>query len=323
MEPVIAETVLIPTKPAFENISIHRIQLRLTTANVSDANNDQGVYVQMNAADEIFYLYRGFDNFEKRHTDTYDVLSRHINFIKDIQFIKLGVKGSDNWIIQKLELMLNDCAFPVFTKDYGASGLNITQNQPLTIAGQVLRQAAGWNYNNSNVQIHMLPAILPKAKLLSLIEAAIGNQILDSNLAWGDYSGADTRWGPVVEVSYKNFNTLTFDLDLQKQIDGPNPEVDINFDLEFKCINGHIHFEVKNVTYDTSWWAKILEWLKIIVPELLGKVLGSVPGNLVTGGLLSKFLNYSSAVEFIPNPPPSQQACRLILVQPNCDIRLR
>ena len=321
MEPLIASTVLIPTKPAFEQIAIHRIQLRLTTANVSGANNDQGVCVQMNAADENFYLHRGMDNFENRHTDTYDVLSRHINFIKDIQFIKLGVKGSDNWRMQKLELLLNDCAFPVFVKDFGVNGTNITLDQPLTIASQVLRQAAGWNYNNNNTQIHLLPAILPKAKLLSLMEAAIGNQIQHtSNLEWGNYSGIDTRWGPVVEVSYKNANTLTFDLDLQKQVDGPNPEVDINFDLEFKCINGHIRFEVKNVTYDTSWWAKILEWLKEMVPILLTKSLGN-PLAGIGAGYLSKFLDYS--VAFTPDAPPTQQACRLILVQPNCDIRLR
>jgi len=320
MEPLIAETVLIPTKPAFEKIAIHRIQLRLTTANVSGANNDQGVWVQMNAADEKFWLYRGFDNFERKHTDTYDVLSRHISFIKDIQFLKLGVKGSDNWRIQKLELLLNDCAFPVYVKDFGVNGLNITLDQPLAIASQALRQAAGWNYNNNNSQIHVLPAILPKDKLLRLMEATIGNQILNTNLAWGDYSGIDTRWGPVVEVTYKNANTVNIDLDLQKQVDGPNPEVDVNFDLEFKCINGRIRIEVKNVTYHTSVWAKILEWLKSFVPGLLAKALGNPLGG-VAASYLSKFLDYS--VEFTPDTPPTQQACRLILVQPNCDIRLR
>jgi hypothetical protein len=321
MEPLIAERAVV-TRPPFESIALHRIQLRLTTAIWPRSDNDQGVYVQLHNADGKFYMYKGKDNWEAGDVDTYDILSPTVNYIKNIQFIKLGVKGSDDWRIRKMELLLNDYPIPVFVKDFGITGVNITLNQPLVITGQQLRQYAGWANSSSNTQLNVLPAVLPKAKLLSLVEASIGNQInYTPGLDWGEYDRFNnTKWGPVVEVSFKSFNTLTFDLDLQRRIDNfPNPEVDVNFDLVFKCVNGRIVFDIKNVSYGTNLPGYILVWLRTIIPPLLGYALKDPLGNIA--GILSKFLDYS--IEFNPDVNLPQQACRLILVQPNCDIRLR
>lgn len=322
MELLVAEPALI-ARPPFESIPLHRIQLRLTTATWPRSDNDQGVYVQLHAADEKFYMYKGKDNWEAGDVDTYDILSPNVNYIKNIQFIKLGVKGSDDWRIRKMEFLLNDYPTPIFVKDFGTAGVNITLNQPLVITGQQLRQSAGWANNSNNTQLNMLPAVLPKAKLLSLVEASIGNQLnFTPGFDWGEYGRVNnTKWGPVVEVAYKSFNTLTFDLDLQRRIDNyPNPEVDVNFDLVFKCVNGRIGFDIKNVSYGTNLPGHILTLLRKVIPTLLGFALKDPVDNIAIG-ILGKFLDYS--LELNPDVNIPQQACRLILVQHNCDIRLR
>lgn len=323
MEPLVAERTLV-ARPPFESITVHRIQLRLTTATLPRSDNDQGVYVQLHAADEKFYMYRAMDNYEAGHTDTYDVLSQSVNYIKNIQFIKLGVRGSDDWRIRKLELLLNDCTTPVFVKDFGANGVNITLSQPLIINEQQLRQYTGWAYNNTNAQLYMLPAVLPKAKLLSMIEASIGNQITykGDGFDWGEFGWIfPTRWGPVVEANYKNHNTISIDLDLQKRMPGFNPEVDVNFDLVFSCVRNRIQFDVKNVTYGTNMYGKLLEWVIANMPAILSKALNNPIFAGIISGFLGRFLDYS--VIFDPEAAVQQQACRFILVQPNCDIRLR
>lgn len=76
MEPLVAEpSSSVIFRPLFENISVHRIQLRFTTATRPGSENDQGVYVQLKSADQRFWLYRAMDNYEAGHVDTYDVLS--------------------------------------------------------------------------------------------------------------------------------------------------------------------------------------------------------------------------------------------------------
>ena len=325
MEPLVAEPASsVIFRPLFENISVHRIQLRFTTATRPGSDNDQGVYVQLNSADQRFWLYRAMDNYEAGHVDTYDVLSPNVNILKNLQFIKLGVKGSDDWRIRKIELLINDCPTPIFVKDYGVNGLNITLNQPLVITEQQLRQYAGWAYNSTNPHIYILPAYLPKAKLLSMIEASIGNQLSPrtDGLDWGEFGWPfPTRWGPVVEASYKNANTLAIDLDLQRRITGPNPEVDVNFDLVFRCVGNRIQFEVRNITYGTNLPGRVLQWLIDNMGTVLSFALNNPIFAGIASGLLGKFLDYT--VNFDPQAGIQQQACRMILVQPNCDIRLR
>ena len=82
-------------RPAFEEMVVYRIQLRLKTGVGNDAGTDDPVYVQMNDSDEVFYLVKGIDNFVEGKTVTYDVLSRSIKKIKDIKYIKFGIKGND------------------------------------------------------------------------------------------------------------------------------------------------------------------------------------------------------------------------------------
>ena len=78
----------------------------------------------------------------------------------------------------------------------------------------------------------------------------VGNQLHyngKGKLFWGNTSGVNTVWGDHVEMKRKDGNTLHFDLDLEAEITGQNPEVDVNFDLVFNCeSNGMISVKTAN-----------------------------------------------------------------------------
>lgn len=313
--------------PPFENITLHRIQFRITTATQEGCENDEGVYIQMNQGDEKFYLARGIDNFERGHTDTYDFISPTINQVQDIQFLRIGVKGDDGWRMRKIELFLNDNDYPVFSKDYGYNGLLLDNAASITIPSSNLRAYVGWKYTNNNrYDISKVPQFIAKNTLVSMVEAVIGDQLIRTKgFGWGTTSRIDnTRWGPVVEASYKNNKTLHFDLDIQRFLTGPNPEVDVDFDLEFSCDNNALQFEVKNVSFGTNWVGEAQDFVRKKGSEILGTAIGSFLGEPVfgaaAGGLLGKFLDYG--INFTPQGVSASASCKNASVLPIGDIKL-
>ena len=79
-------------RPAFEEMPVYRIQIRITTA----ANNgtDDAVWVELIETAHKFYLAK-VDNFNPGSVLTYDVIDADIKKVKDIRYIKFGVKGDD------------------------------------------------------------------------------------------------------------------------------------------------------------------------------------------------------------------------------------
>src|SRR5450432_1302297 len=124
--------------PPFDDINLYRIQLRVTTGRGNDAGTDQGVYVQFNEFDNKYYLSKGIDNFEEGHTDTYDVLTENVKQIKDIKFMRFGVKGDDGWCMKRVELYLNNNGDPVFSKEYPGRGSCMDNQGTFTISGSEL-----------------------------------------------------------------------------------------------------------------------------------------------------------------------------------------
>lgn len=331
----IAKMSVIPgiklNRPQFEDIVLYRIQLRLTTGTGNSAGTDDPVQVQLNNIDTPFVLRKGIDNFEEGHTDLYDVLSRKIKNVKDIQFLKFSVRGNDGVCLKKIELFFNGCSIPVFTKEYSGSGSCIDNDTPslpkfILISGNELRSFANWRYTTANSDIWLPLKVIPKEMIVSMVEAAIGHQITIENnsVAWGTRGSVyNTLWGPAVEVSFVNDKTLHFDLDLEKSVTGLNPEVDVDFDLEFECLNGIISMKVKNIKTGTNWVGEADQWLttegvKLLVNALAGEV--GIPGGGFISGLLSDFLSFS--LNFDPENPQSSLSCKFIKVTSNCDIHL-
>lgn len=313
------------THPSFEDITLYRIQLRLTTGRGNDAGTDQGVYVQFNPSDEQFFMSRGIDNYEEGHTDTYDILSSVVQKVKDIKFMKFGIKGSDGWCLKKVELFLNDNDFPVYTKTYAGRGQCMDNNASFTISGSELRRNSGWAYTSNHLDMWKAPAMISKDMIRSLVECSIGNQLNHrTGFGWGTKSGIDTRWGDVVEMNRVNDHTLHFDLDLQRFLNGPNPEVDIDFDLEFICDNGRIKTEMKNYSSGTNWVGEAQEFLRKKIAELVGAAIASKTGpgiGAASTGLLFQFLDFGINIDL--QHPTVSSSCSRIRIDNAGNILLR
>ena len=180
-------------QPAFEEMPVYRLQLKLTTGTTNDAGTDNPVYVQINNADEKFYLVRGVDNFVAGKTATYEVLIDSIKKVKDIDFIRFGIKGDDGVCLKKVELILNEHL--VYGKEYaGNKGTcidNGSSEHPATvrISGTELRASTKWNYSGARNTMWRPPTVITSVWLQAMIEAAIGNQIYQE--------GGSVKWGTV------------------------------------------------------------------------------------------------------------------------------
>jgi PLAT/LH2 domain len=250
---------------SFENMAVYRIQLRITTGTGTDAGTDDPVYVQLNPLDEKFYLVKGIDNFQEGTTVTYDVLSEKIKKVKDIEFIRFGIRDDDGLCIKSIELFLNNNPAAFFARTYpGTKGLCFDNNSTtlmsyLEVHGSQLRESNSWKFTSPVLKIEDAPAMarppdrISKEWISSVIEAAVGHFIGragDSQAQWGT-TADNTKWGDVVEAKKVNDHTLHIDLDQQETglliIDG---EVDVDFDLDFHCDNGVINCELENVQVD-------------------------------------------------------------------------
>jgi PLAT/LH2 domain len=317
---------LIPVPiPAFEDINIYRIQLRITTGVGDDAGTDQGVYVQFNDDDQKFFLSKGIDNFEEGHTDTYDVLTEAVRKIKDIKYLKFGLKGDDGICFKKIQLYINDNDVPVFVKEYPGRGNCIDNNGSFIIPEEELRGFFDWKYTVAHKDMWRAPEVISKDMIKSLVECAIGNQMnyTTAGFAWGTASGIPTLWGDAVEVNKVNNNTLHFDLDLQRALVGPNPEVDVDFDVVFNCNNGVIETRIDNLKTSTNLVGDLQSLFREKMAEFIGKAIAKKIGHNVgpvVEGLLSKYLEFG--INFNVQNPNLPASCLNIHISNNGDIHL-
>jgi hypothetical protein len=243
--------------PEFENMLVYRIEIKLVTGRGSGAGTDDPVYVQLNNEDQHFYLVKGKDNFTEGGSDTYEFISKKIIYVKDIQFIKFGVGGEDGVCITKIELFINNSL--VFNKTFpGTTGqcVDVTASSLLPayeIPGEELRRHGSWKYKSSDGKERIPPHIASKDWLLLLIEASIGNRLYQEGgkFQWGTESfviGFGTLWGKAVEAEYSIYGSLLkVDLDLEMDHRGKNQEVDVDFNLRFKCNNGMVEITVDGI----------------------------------------------------------------------------
>jgi hypothetical protein len=254
------------SKPAFNDVAICRIQLKVKTNTIKNANTDSPVWVQLNTKDDPFYLNLGGNDREKGKTDIYDILSSNVNKIGDIKMIKMGIKGGDGWNFREMELIVNGVG--IYEKVFSSSGQWIDSNdkshpKSYTVSTKTLRNYPNWNYNSLTNHIYKAPVMIPVSMITSFVESAVGNSLFNVNkITWGHRTGRE-----YVSVKRINDNTLRFDLDLTYKINNlPDPEVDVDFDLVFSCDNGVIRTSVENykakVSGAASYFTSGLRMLK-------------------------------------------------------------
>jgi hypothetical protein len=321
-------------RPQLEEMPVYRIQLRLTTGTENDAGTDDPVYVQMNNGDSKFYLAKGIDNFQQGKTVLYDVLSKNIKKIKHFDFLRIGVSGADGVCLKTIELLVNNCGTPIYSRSFaGTTGACIDNassslSPTIEISASQLRASSGWNYEGMRSEMWRPALRISKDWIVSAVEAAIGNQLFQeaSDLQWGTVGGTGgntTLWEGAVETKKVNGHTLHFDLDLEADVTGPNPEVDVDFDLDFRCERGKILFEVRNTRIHTDIIGNIQELLRGRVFNLIKVSIGPIqisPG-LLPQTLLGEMLGFST--NLYPDSPSISASCTQILVTKKADILLR
>ncbi|MBV6439245.1 MAG: hypothetical protein DYG98_27030 [Haliscomenobacteraceae bacterium CHB4] len=248
------------SRPAnIEDVPVYRLQVVFTTANTNDdSGTDDKVYVQLNSSMRPYYLDYGIDDRERGTTKAYDIVEPSVRFIRDIKQLNITKVGNDGWGIKKVELRVN--GYKVFEKSYGTPHIidgNEGRQPTLNFTSSQLRGSL-WSYSRVP-NIHIPPLTISKADLISMVEGFVGNYmryIPDATVNWGDKNGINTLFGPAVEASYRNRQTLSFDLDLQVSKEGPNPELDIDFDLVVSCTNGKVLISAENGKANINFLSK-------------------------------------------------------------------
>ncbi len=158
---------------------VSRLQLRLRTANVSDANTDDSVNVSLHDYDNGgAWLDYGRNDFERGDDFTYEVLPTGVSDLSDINDIFLLKPGSHGWCIESLALLAD--GVEIYNQQFGATASTCqwlddeNGHQTYFVVGrQTLRAHPLW-------QTYQQP--LPSMRLLrtdleSRIEGIVGNII--------------------------------------------------------------------------------------------------------------------------------------------------
>jgi hypothetical protein len=251
-------TTIFANKPSFNEVAIHRIQLKVKTNTIKNASTNSPVWVQLTAKDDPYYLNNPGNDREKGKTDTYDILSSSVRKIGDIKTIELGISGSDGWNFTEIALVVNGRT--IYTKKFSKAGKWIdlgSKKHPKVykIGSKTLRKSKNWKYNRYTERIYRTPLTIPLSTMISFVESSVGNSLYRfKKISWGKKYGKD-----FVEAKRISSNTLRFDLDLEYELKGlPNLEVDVDFDLRFTCQNGVIVTKVINYKSKTKGISKYI-----------------------------------------------------------------
>jgi len=324
-------------KPVFEEMPVYRIQLRITT---SDNNGtDDAVWVELNEDGHRFYLAKGIDNFEPRKTVTYDVVDADIKKLKDIRFLKFGVKGEDGPCFKKIELIVNNSGTPIYATPIVTNAGTCFDNNNSQVAENLivtynnLRNHPYWNYNGARANIWRPVKKINKEWVVSLIEACIGNQMVQegSKLKWGSHGGVfenNTLFGDAVEVKYKNNHTLSVDLDLERSITGSNPEANIKFELDFRCNDGVINIETQNVTVSSDGVGAVQDFIRTTGFDLVSIAIGvfvapAAATPLTVGAWFSLRRAIAFSIKLNPATPNTSNSCTQTIVTEVGDILVK
>jgi len=236
-------------RPAFESMPVWRLQLRVKTSGVKNANTDNEVYVKFTSKKSSeYYLDQAGDDREKNKINTYDILDPNIRTMRDIQMLQMRIKGNDGWCVQSVELLVNDVKMPVFSKKYKTCqwlDSNDHEGPVLYISGKELRKYRGWKYTSKNKAIWLPPTVIKRITLEQMVESYVGH-MMNTNPEMKKLKFGKKYGRSYVEAKKAGANKLHFDLDLAYH-KGIDIEMDVDFDLVVKCQNNRITLKAQTV----------------------------------------------------------------------------
>jgi hypothetical protein len=262
--------------PYPENEPVLFVEIHLETADIENAGTDDNVYVSLNKNNSTLLNYPRND-FERGDSDRYHLSNKGIREVKDIHSIFINKDGNDGWCISKVELIINE--WSVFSETYNPCiwlDNDDGHDRKHTIRYLSLRGLDGIpaKYPAESVPIErrLQDAIIIKNdELVSIIQSEVGNRLIElppkrlvgsnivSSVFWGHFYGDPVE---VTNLGGTGSNRLHVDLDLGAEVKGPNPDVDVDFDIVFGCSDGIIRIAIEDIEIKTSSF-----WTNPFVPD--------------------------------------------------------
>ena len=263
------------------DLSIWRLQLRIRVADVSNAGTGDPVRVRLNSPLKVMspfgngtwldygpeYSVVGgslviSDDFARGREFTYDLNIKYLSELGDITMLSLKKEGTNALGIAEIALLVN--GVQVFHRLFGETAgtcLWIDEgdgHSPVyTVFHEELRAHPSWAAYIASPPFPSLT--IPNAEIVSRIEGIIGDRIHGTQLKWGHFFAPD--W---VQATRVNESTLHVDVDLEADVSGPNPEVDLDFDLIFAitCDDDVAILTIDTANYDPdvnySWFDDLI-----------------------------------------------------------------
>lgn len=220
-----------------ETASPGRVQVRLITGDVGDAQTDDPVFVSLGTS-HVTWLDSPANDWERASSRTYDLTLDKVTDVASITQLRVGKASpihagpttiySNAWCLARVVLLLN--GRPVF--DQPVPRLAATdrcrwlkgESPFFTWTNAQLRSDKLW-------KVASMPAmggLITNADLVSQVVASVGQKL---------HTEPDLRWStPGVTVTKLDGQAVHVDLDLAFKMLGPDAEVDIDFDLRFACV---------------------------------------------------------------------------------------
>lgn len=252
-----SDELLVYTKGAGH--PIWRAEVVLETGTVSNADTEDDVHVSLNPPGGAViprgnstWLDYSRDDFERGHTDSYDLNLNSVGEVADITHVYVSKTGDDAWCLRSLALKVNNQQ--VFSRSFadepgGCHWFDDDDGRSLlwAVSHADMRASPEWQTYNPTAALFTLAFLgIPNAELVSRFEGIVGDAIHDNALYWGQLYGAAVEVTRGCAAGVADCDTLHVDLDLAASVTGPNPEVDIDFDLKVACTSGNLEISTEN-----------------------------------------------------------------------------
>lgn len=228
-----------------EDVPLWNVRVETETANVEDANTDDRVILSLTDNNDFYYLSRNADNRERGAVERFLVTIPNIHRVRDIKRLDLRLppRDTDGWCVQRVALFVNDEPTPLFEQHFDQCrwvDSDEGDQTPLTIPSSELRADPRWSlagrpniWNPSPSQL--IPSYL-RSRLENPLLAMTGKSFDDcANLSCIQIERGSDR---SVEVNFKYKTVLDFASD---------DHMEVNFDLEFRCLDGRLKVDARNV----------------------------------------------------------------------------
>lgn len=238
---------------ASDKKTVFRVEIKLTTGTGSNHGTNDGVYVSLNSQGNKTWLDYTRNDFERGHTDRYDLVLNNVNQLGDIQKIEIGKDGTDGLCIKKVELFVNR-RLRMYTSNFtSCRWLDTNTARTITIPYSSLRRHSDWQNFGT-----VIPEELKQDDILSLIQAYVGDGI-HGQVEWNGIHG-QIKWRGPVTVRKKSEDTIGIKLGFRAEIPGPDMTADGAVDLSISCQCGGIRmdFSKPQVTVDSHIASEVL-----------------------------------------------------------------